>query len=96
MAPGVLPVSVLQPLLDQFLKEHPEAEIDYIHGLDTVRALAKIPGNIAITFKGMEKADLFPGIIQGGVLPRKTFSMGHAEDKRFYLEARTITLEDNQ
>lgn len=94
--PGVLPVSVLQPLLDTFLKDHPEATIDYIHGLDTIRSLAKMPGNLAITFKGMAKSDLFPGIIQGGVLPRKTFSMGHAEDKRFYLEARTITLEDSK
>ncbi len=90
---GMLPVSVLQPLLDQFLSAHPEASIDYIHGLDTIRALAKEPGNIAITFQGMRKADLFPGIIQGGVLPRKTFSMGHAEDKRFYLEARRILPE---
>ncbi len=88
--PGILPVSILQPLLDTYLKDHPEVQIDYIHGLDTVRALGKQEGHIAITFRGMEKADLFPGIIQGGVLPRKTFSMGHAEDKRFYLECREI------
>lgn len=90
---GLLPVSILQPLLDHFLREHPQAGIDYIHGLDTVRQLAKQPGMIAITFQGMEKSDLFPGIIRGGVLPRKTFSMGHAQDKRFYLEAREIQQE---
>lgn len=87
--PGLLPVSLLQPLLDQYLKES-GAQIDYIHGLDTIRSYAKSEKNIGITFRGMEKADLFPGIIQGGVLPRKTFSMGHAQDKRFYLESRLI------
>ncbi len=89
-SPGLLPVSILQPLLDAYLAEHPEVQIDYIHGLDAVRALGSQENHVAITFQGMQKADLFPGIIQGGVLPRKTFSMGHAEDKRFYLEGREI------
>ena len=58
-----------------------------------IRNLAKQDGHIGITFTGMQKSDLFPGIIKGGVLPRKTFSMGHAQDKRFYLECRVITEE---
>ncbi len=87
---GVLPVQVLQPLLDAYLAVRPGVKIDYIHGLDTVRELAKVPGNITITFRGMEKTDLFSAIVHGGVLPRKTFSMGHAEDKRFYLECRRL------
>lgn len=89
---GLLPVSVLQPLLDTFLQKS-SAQIDYIHGLDMIRNLAKQDGHIGITFTGMQKSDLFPGIIKGGVLPRKTFSMGHGQDKRFYLECRVITEE---
>lgn len=87
---GQLPVQILQPVLDAYLKEHPEVKIDYVHGLDAVRGLAKTPGNIAITFEGMQKSNLFSSIVHGGVLPRKTFSMGCADDKRFYLECREI------
>ena len=54
------------------------------------KQLGRQEGNIAFTFAGMEKEQLFPGILQGGVLPRKTFSMGDARDKRFYLECRRI------
>ena len=82
-APGRLPV------LDACLKEH-EGEVDYIHGEEEARKLGQQEGNLAFIFAGMEKNELFPGIIAGGVLPRKTFSMGVARDKRFYLESRKI------
>ncbi len=88
--PGILPVQILQPLLDAYLAEHPEVDIDYIHGLDTVRALAGDPACIGITFSGIRKDEVFGAVIHGDVLPRKTFSIGHAEDKRFYLESRRI------
>lgn len=88
--PGILPVQILQPLLDAYLAEHPEVSIDYIHGLDTVRALAGDPACIGITFSGIRKDEVFGAVIHGDVLPRKTFSIGHAEDKRFYLESRRI------
>ena len=84
-----LPVGSLQYFLDRYLKEHPEAEVDYIHGEDSVRALAK-NGAVGFLFAGMEKEDLFRTVLYDGSLPRKTFSMGHARDKRYYLEARAI------
>ena len=65
-------------------------EVDYIHDEDSLRALAAEGNNIGFLFRGMKKEDLFPAILAGGPLPRKTFSMGHARDKRYYLEARRI------
>lgn len=87
--PGRLPVSLLQPVLDQYLSQY-EGHVDYIHGLEEAKALGRKQGNLAFIFKGMRKDELFPGIIAGGVLPRKTFSMGVSRDKRFYLEGRLI------
>lgn len=79
-----LPVAELQAFLDAG-----DYKIDYIHGLDSINALS-IGGNIGIIFEGMKKSELFPAVINDGALPRKTFSMGEAKDKRFYLEARKI------
>ena len=84
-----LEVGTLQPVLDQYVKEH-GGSIDYIHGADVARELAARPGNIAFLLPAMGKEQLFPTVIHDGVLPRKTFSMGEAHDKRFYLEARKI------
>jgi hypothetical protein len=64
--------------------------VDYIHGEGSVRALADRPDAIGFLFDGMGKDQLFRTVIYDGALPRKTFSMGHAEDKRYYLEARAI------
>ena len=86
-----LPVGTVQDFLDGYMKNAPEgAYIDYIHGEDTTRALAARPHAIAFLFDGMAKEELFSTVISDGALPRKTFSMGHAEDKRFYTEARRI------
>ena len=84
-----LPVGALQSFLDDYLMEHP-GRVDYIHGEDVAREFAARPGNIAFLLPPMGKRDLFPTVIRDGVLPRKTFSMGEAHDKRFYLEARKI------
>ena len=84
-----LEVGTLQPFLDAYIKTH-GGSIDYIHGADVARDLAARPGNIAFLLPAMAKEDLFPAVIQDGALPRKTFSMGEAHDKRFYLEARKI------
>ncbi len=84
------PLKQLQAFLDAWLKEHPEAEIDYIHGDDTLRCLANRPDAVGFMPCSFAKAELFPFIRKYGVLPRKTFSMGHAHEKRFYLEARKI------
>ena len=88
--PNPLPVAVLQPFLDEYLAAHAEAGIDYIHGADVVRQLAQRPNALGILLQPIDKASLFPAIRKGGVLPRKTFSMGEANEKRFYMECRKI------
>ncbi len=84
-----LPVGTLQSFLDDYLPAH-GGRIDYIHGDEVARGLGRKEGNLAFLLPAMEKRQLFPTVIFDGVLPRKTFSMGHANDKRFYLEARKI------
>ena len=85
-----LAVGTLQAFLDEYVKNHPEAEIDYIHGEDSLKKLASRPNAIGFIFDGMQKSELFEAVNADGSLPRKTFSMGHADDKRFYIEARKI------
>ena len=89
---AALPVGTVQDFLDDYLKTAPAgASIDYIHGEDTVRALTDGRADaVAFLFEGLAKEELFSTVISDGALPRKTFSMGHAEDKRFYTEARRI------
>ena len=89
---AALPVGTVQDFLDAYLKTAPAgAYIDYIHGEDTARTLTDGRADaIALLFDGMAKEELFSTVIADGALPRKTFSMGHAEDKRFYTEARRI------
>ena len=84
------PLRALQEFLDGYLAAHPEAAIDYIHGDDVVRRLADRSDALGLLPCGFAKADLFPYIEKWGVLPRKTFSMGHAHEKRYYFEARKI------
>ena len=90
VATSKLPVGTLQTYLDEFLKDNPQVEIDYIHGADSVRELCKGKNTVGFIFDGMKKEELFEAVIQDGSLPRKTFSMGHADDKRFYIEGRRI------
>ncbi|MBQ9974109.1 MAG: DUF1015 domain-containing protein [Oscillospiraceae bacterium] len=85
-----LAVGTLQGFLDGWMKEHKGAGIDYIHGDDVVVELASRADAVGFLLPAMAKEELFPTVIHDGVLPRKTFSMGHANDKRFYLEARKI------
>ncbi len=87
---GKLSVATLQIFLDEYLKENKNATIDYIHGEDVVYSLSKNENTLGFIFEGMQKNELFDAIKQDGSLPRKTFSMGHAADKRFYIEARKI------
>ncbi len=85
-----LAVGTLQIFIDKYISEHKGVEVDYIHGEESVISLANKENSIGFIFKGMEKSELFKTVIFDGALPRKTFSMGHAEDKRYYLEARKI------
>jgi hypothetical protein len=85
-----LTVGTLQDFIDGYLKKHPKAEVDYIHGENSVKSLVS-DTSVGFIFSGMSKSELFKTVIYDGALPRKTFSMGHAEDKRYYLECRRIT-----
>ena len=89
-ATAKLPVGTLQSFIDSYMQSHPEVKIDYIHGDDVTRRLCEQEGTLGFIFKGMGKDELFPAIAADGSLPRKTFSMGHAADKRYYIEARRI------
>ena len=85
-----LAVGTLQTFLDEYVKVHSGAEIDYIHGEESLKKLASRENAVGFIFEGMQKSELFPAVNADGSLPRKTFSMGHADDKRFYIEARKI------
>ncbi|MDO4619213.1 MAG: DUF1015 domain-containing protein [Lachnospiraceae bacterium] len=84
-----LEVGTLQTFLDAYLKNN-GGEIDYVHDPEVVRRLGSEPKNIGFLLPAMGKEQFFATIMKDGVLPRKTFSMGHAEDKRYYVDARKI------
>lgn len=88
-----LTVGSLQNALDEFLASHPGASCDYIHDEAALRALARREGAVGFLFDGMAKEQLFPYVRAHGTLPRKTFSMGEARSKRYYIEARRIVEE---
>lgn len=79
----------MQNFLDSYIKEK-GGKVDYIHGAEVIRELSAKENSIGFMLPDMGKEELFPTVIVDGALPRKTFSMGHAEDKRFYVEARKI------
>ena len=83
-------VGSIQMFLDDYLKEN-AGKVDYIHGEDVTKELThKNDNNVGFIFDAMPKSELFKTVILDGSLPRKTFSMGHSYDKRYYLEARKI------
>lgn len=84
-------IATLQAFLDDYLAAHAESKIDYIHGIDVVEALGMKEGNMGFLLPKIHKEDLFKGVIVDGVLPRKTFSMGEANEKRYYMECKKIT-----
>lgn len=86
---GELAVAVLQTWLDKYLLNY-KGKIDYIHDEDVVIRISKKENSIGFILPSMEKDQLFRGVISDGSLPRKTFSMGHSNEKRYYLEARKI------
>ena len=87
---GKLSVATLQKFLDEYIKDNTNIKIDYIHGVSSVKEICKQEGTAGFIFEGMSKSELFDAVSADGSLPRKTFSMGSADDKRFYLEARKI------
>ena len=90
--PAPLTVGSVEAFLADYLPKHPGVTVDYIHGENVAMSLAADPTKpaTAILLPDFAKADLFKGVVLGGVLPRKTFSMGHAEEKRYYNECRVI------
>lgn len=84
-----LSVEILQDFLDKYLKTY-GGEIDYIHGESSLKNLICGKEMIGFVVPTIKKSDLFMVVAQEGALPRKTFSMGHAEEKRYYIETRMI------
>ena len=93
--PSTLAIGTLQPFIDRFLERGGAADIDYIHGDDVLERLAMKHGSIGVHFAAMSKTDLLRMVVREGPLPRKTFSMGEADEKRYYLEARRIRTADD-
>lgn len=91
---GILPLDVLQKYLDCFVEAHPGSRVDYVHGEQEVRRIAGKPGRCGLLLGAMDKQELFPAIAAGGTLPRKTFSLGEAQEKRYYMECRKIRNEE--
>ena len=87
---GAIPCETVQKYLDDFLTRHPEAEIDYIHGEESLRTLAQQQNTVGFLLPEINKHSFFADVERLGVLPRKTFSMGEADEKRFYMEAKRI------
>ncbi len=85
-----LTVATLQNFIDDYIAKNPSVSVDYIHGENSVMELTSKDNAIGFIFSGMGKSELFKTVMFDGALPRKTFSMGHAEDKRYYLECRKI------
>ena len=85
-------MSRLQPVLDNYLEIHAEKnpEIDYIHGNDEVFRLGGKNAATSILLPPIAKDSFFSSISNNGPLPRKSFSMGEASEKRFYMECRKL------
>lgn len=90
-SPSNIAVGMLQSFLDAWLPSQQGVQIDYVHDDQVVINLGSQPGNLGIYLPPLQKSQLFKTVILDGVLPRKTFSMGQAKEKRFYLECRRIT-----
>jgi hypothetical protein len=88
--PAALAVGSFQPVLDELVARGGAAEIDYVHGDEALAQLAQREGHAGLHFPNVPKGELLKRVVHGGPLPRKTFSMGEADEKRFYVEARRI------
>ncbi len=90
LPPSPLDVGSLQPFLDELLARGGAAQIDYVHGDDTLERLAQASGCAGFHLSALGRHELLTRVVHGGPLPRKTFSMGEAHEKRYYLESRRI------
>lgn len=90
-SPETLTVGTLQAFLDDWMPAHPETRLDYVHGEAAARKLAAGENTVAFLLPAIAKNDLFPLVEKLGALPRKTFSLGEAHEKRYYMEARRLS-----
>ena len=81
---------IIQEFIDNYISNNLKCKVDYIHGIDDVKKLSKEKNSIGFMYDGITKDTLFDTVKSTGALPRKTFSMGEARDKRYYLECRKI------
>jgi hypothetical protein len=88
--PSSLAVGTLQPFVDRLIRDGGAASVDYVHGDETLQRLAQQPGCVGLHIGTVSKSELLTRVVREGPLPRKTFSMGEADEKRFYVEARRI------
>ena len=91
--PATLAVGTLQPFVDGLIARGGASHVDYVHGDDALERLAMQDGNVGIHFAAVSKSELLRRVVRDGPLPRKTFSMGEAHEKRFDVEARRIRAE---
>ena len=87
-----LAVGALQTFLDEWMQNRPGLTLDYVHGEETARELSTNADTVAFLLPALHKSELLPAVAKSGTLPRKTFSMGEAHEKRYYMEARKIQL----
>jgi hypothetical protein len=92
---STLAVGTLQPFIDRFIERGGATHVDYVHGDDVLERLAMNDGSVGIHLAAVRKSDLLRMVVHEGPLPRKTFSMGEANEKRFYIEARRIRKPDD-
>ena len=83
-------IKEIQDFIDEYVKSHEGVEVDYIHGENYLEDVVKERGGVGIIMPAPEKTNLFDFIIRRGIMPRKSFSMGEAEEKRYYFEAKKI------
>lgn len=90
-APGTLGVELMERFLQAHLAEHPALRVDYIHGEEHLRAVVRgRPDAVGVLMPPIDRGTLLTGVARGGVLPKKAFSLGCAEEKRYYLECRAL------
>ena len=89
-ANGAKAIKDIQGAIDQYLQNHADCKVDYIHGIEHLQSVAKDNDGVAIVMPKIEKEELFGYVLKNGTLCRKAFSMGEAEEKRYYFEAKRI------
>lgn len=85
-------INQIQQFIDRYIAEHREAAVEYVHGEHYLEEVCSKHGAVGVFMPFCEKAELFDYVLKKGRLPRKAFSMGDAEEKRYYIEAHKITL----